>query len=181
MPELYKTLCADPPWQYDNKRTGGNLKSGAGQKYQTLSVNQIRAIPVQTIVHPDSCLLLWVTMPFLPAGLLVMESWGYKYVTAIMWEKTGRLGMGFWFRCQTELCLVGKRGGMKPFRCQQRNVIRAPSAGHSCKPDEFFKLVEPVTPEPRLEMFSRLRRPGWDSWGLESPGGSDVQLSVPEI
>jgi N6-adenosine-specific RNA methylase IME4 len=118
-------------------------------------------------------------MPFLPEGLLVMESWGYKYKASVVWEKVGRLGMGFWFRCQTEICLVGSKGKAKPFHCQSRNIIHAPSPGHSCKPDEFFKLVEPVTPEPRLEMFGRLRHPGWDIWGDQADGGSDVAIEVP--
>lgn len=181
MEKLYRTILADPPWSYDNKRTGGSLKSGADQKYGTLSVRQIRAIPVHTIAHPDSCLLLWVTMPFLPEGLLVMESWGYKYKTSIIWEKIGRLGMGFWFRCQTEICLVGSKGSMKPFHCQQKNIFKALSPGHSVKPDEFFKLVESFIPDPRLEMFARLRRPGWDVWGDQAPEGSDVPLYVPNI
>jgi len=176
---LYRTVTADPLWQYRNMRTGGNLKSGSGQKYGTLSVNQIRAIPVGDVVHPDSCLFLWTTMPFLREGLLVMESWGFRYVTSLVWEKVGRLGMGFWFRCQTEMCLVGARGKMKPLRCQSRNIIHAPPTSHSTKPEEFFKLVTPCTPGPRLEMFGRVRHEGWDVWGAEAQGGSDIDLEVP--
>jgi len=175
----YRTILADPPWKYDNKRTGGNLTSGSAQKYSTLTLEQIKAMPIQDFAHPQSCLLLWITAPLLPEGLSVMEAWGYKYKAIVTWEKLGRLGMGFWFRCQTEFCLIGASKGMKPLRIQKKNIFQARPGEHSQKPEEFFGLIEAAAPSPRIELFARIRREGWDSWGDELEGGSDIYIPIP--
>jgi len=95
------------------------------------------------------------------------------YKTKITWVKTGKLGMGFWLRGQTEDCLVGVRGNIKPFRSSARNVIIAPRREHSRKPDEIYWIIEPIAAQfdlnPKCELFARgAVREGWSFWGLES-------------
>lgn len=170
----FKTICADPPWKYDNQRTGGSMKSGAVQKYPVMDLAQIKALPVSNIADKDCILFLWGTVPLLPWAFEVMDAWGFKYKTCLFWNKIGRRGLGFWFRGQVEVCLLGIRGKVTPFRCQLPNVIEAPISKHSQKPVDFFHLVEPYTPEPRLEMFARTSRLGWYCWGNEVE--SDFQL-----
>ena len=97
MNEAYDVILADPPWAYRNKRTGGSMISGASQKYPTMSVEEICALPIGEIAARDSVLFLWVTTPMMEEGLQVMRAWRFKYKTKIYWRKIMSLGMGFWF------------------------------------------------------------------------------------
>jgi len=106
----------------------------------------------------------------LPEALQTMKAWGFKYKTKITWHKTGRLGLGYWFRGEVEELLFGVRGKVKAFRCQLPNFIEAPVREHSEKPEGFRQMIEVSTaltiPEPkRIELFARKRVPGWDAWG----------------
>jgi len=163
----FKTIVADPPWTYNNKNTGGSMKSGSSAKYSTMSIEKICNMPVKNISDKDSCLFLWATTPLLPEAFEVMKAWGYKYKTAIYWRKIMSLGMGYWWRGQVELCLFGIRGKIKAFRCQKCNIIQSKVRKHSQKPEEFFELIEPVVPAPRIELFARERRKGWASLGFD--------------
>ena len=75
--------------------------------------------------------------------------------------------MGFWLRGQCEICLLGIKGKVKAFRCQERNFIQSKPRKHSQKPEEFFELIDPIVPRPAIELFARQKREGWDSWGDE--------------
>ena len=164
----YKTILADPPWQYRNKRTGGSMISGSSQKYKTLSTKEICNLDlIKNISDKNSILFLWATIPMLPDAFKVMEAWKYKYKTAIIWRKIMSLGMGFWFRGQCEICLMGIKGKIKAFRYQKSNFIQTKLRKHSQKPEEFINLIEPVCLEPKIELFAREKRKGWDSWGNE--------------
>lgn len=149
------------------------MNSGASQKYDTMSLEEICQLPIQSITDDDSVLFLWATTPLLPEALMVMQAWGFKYKTKIVWRKMS-LGIGYWFRIQTEDLLVGVRGNVKAFRCQHPNYLESKRLGHSVKPDEFRELIErctAATPNPRrLELFARgSKAKGWDMWGLEAP------------
>lgn len=168
----YNILYADPGWKYDNQKTGGSHNSGAAQKYTVMTVEEICRLPVPDIAEKDSVLFLWGTVPMLQEALAVMEAWGFKYKTAIFWRKTGRLGLGYWFRGEIEYLLFGVRGKIKAFRCQLPNFLEVPILGHSEKPEEFRTLIEvaasrTIEPQRRIELFARRRVPGWDTWGNE--------------
>jgi len=162
----FRTVVADPPWRYRNRSTGGTHRSGAAQQYRTMTTEEVKRLPVPSIVAADALLFLWVTVPILNETLGVVEAWGFRYKTALFWDKE-RLGMGFWFRGQVELCLVGVRGHPRPFGSQSRNIIRERSKQHSRKPDRFWEMIDPVAPSPRVELFAREERPGWERWGDE--------------
>ncbi len=155
------------------------MKSGSCAKYPTLSTDEIKTLmvdetPVQQIGDKNSVLFLWVPVALLPDGLNVMKSWGYTYKTSILWIKTNkRPGMGFTYRNKAEQCLFGKRGSVPAFRSSKSNVIFAPSEKHSKKPEKFFLHIEPELAQfelnPKIELFSRDIRDGWDGWGLDYP------------
>lgn len=105
----FNCLLADPPWSYRNKKTGGSMKSGAAAHYDTMTLEEICRLKVRNIAEKDSVLFLWATVPMLEEGLVVMRAWGYDYKTMLTWHKEGWLGMGFWFRGQTEHLLFGVR------------------------------------------------------------------------
>lgn len=165
----YKVIYADPPWKYDNEHTGRNLDSGASDKYQVLSVEEICALPVQNIADKECVLFLWVTVPFLEDGFKVLKAWNFKYKTAIFWRKIMSLGMGYWFRGQVEVCLLGVRGNVKAFRSQRPNFIQSKIGHHSKKPYEMYGIIESLELGPKIELFARHKRVGWDAWGNQLP------------
>jgi len=167
----YKTIVADPPWQYNNKKTGGSMQSGATQNYSTLTLDQICHLPVREITEKDAVLFLWCTTPLADYAFEVIDAWGFKYKTKLYWRKIMSLGMGFWFRGQVEECLVCTKGNVKAFRSQSPNIFQSKVREHSRKPEELFNLIDPIIERdgltPKIELFARYRRDGWDCWGNE--------------
>lgn len=172
MPTLYRTMVIDPPW---DEQGSGKSKRGADRHYDLLKTREIvRTILKSGVFRPDpsGChLYLWVTNSFLEDGLKVMGSLDFKYKTHLVWAKDS-YGLGQYFRQQTELCLFGVFGEtlMTTNGEKTSNLIREAKRKHSQKPMLFYSLVERNSPEPRLEMFARTRRYGWDSWGDEIQG-----------
>jgi len=175
----YKLILADPPWEYDNKNTGGSNNRGACQKYTTMSIEDILNMSeeIKQISEKDSCLFLWATTPLLPEAFEVMKGWGYKYKTTIYWRKIMSLGMGYWFRGQVEVCLFGIKGSFKPFHCQRPNFIQTKVRNHSQKPDEMYGIIEGLDINPKIELFAREKREGWDAWGNQVPNHCQKLLS----
>ena len=173
----YQIIYADPPWSYRNRRTGGSMKSGSVSKYETMTLEDICELPVGDICLSNSVLFLWATTPLLPDCLKVLEAWGFHYKTAIYWRKIMSLGMGFWFRGQVELCLMGVRGKLKPFRLQKANFIQSKALRHSEKPEEMRQLIDATgLTGYKIELFARQRVDGWDCWGNEVD--SDIELDA---
>lgn len=172
----YGTLVIDPPWWYE-RSTGLGGKRAAAANYATMTNAEIAALPVRTLAAPNAHLFLWVTNPRLfredrdglgPREML--DVWGFRYVTLLTWHKLGAPGMGWYFRGDTEHVVFGIRGKAPvPPEIRVSNLFAAPRTGHSTKPDAFYEMVEAVSPEPRLELFARRRRFGWDVWGHEAP------------
>lgn len=175
----YKLIYADPPWQYNNKNTGRHLKSGSNDKYFTMPLDDICSLNIKAISSNDCCLFLWATTPLLPDAFKVMDAWGFKYKTVIYWRKIMSLGMGFWFRGQVEVCLMGIKGSVKAFRSQKPNFIQSKVRKHSQKPDELYGIIEGLNLNPKIELFARQRREGWDAYGNEL--SDTIQKKVPVI
>ena len=143
-------------------------------RYETMTTDEICALPVQALVAEPAHLYLWVPNALLPEGLKVMEAWGFEYKSNIVWHKIrkdggsdGR-GVGFYFRNVTELLLFGIRGKkartLAPAR-RQVNMIQSRKREHSRKPDEQYDVIEDCSPGPYLELFARGTRPSWKYWG----------------
>lgn len=170
----YRTIVADPPWRYrthtaPSGRPGRRRLSppNASAQYSTLTAAAIAAMPVSDIAERDAHLYLWATNPLLREAFDVMDAWGFRYITTLTWRKSGGgAGMGYYFRVETEHVLFGVRGDAPiPVDRRERNWFDAPRRGHSVKPPEFFDIVERVSPGPRVELFARQPRLGWDHWG----------------
>jgi N6-adenosine-specific RNA methylase IME4 len=141
-----------------------------------MTIKEICGLPVADIAGERAHLYLWAPNALLPEGLQVMESWGFRYVSNLVWAKRrkdggpdGR-GVGFYFRNVTELILFGVRGSMRtlPPGRRQVNLIETRKREHSRKPDETYEIIEACSPGPYLELFARYPRPGWTGWGDES-------------
>lgn len=172
----YATILADPPWRFLNRTGKVAPEHKRLSRYETLSLDEIKQIPVQSVAGVKSHLYLWVPNALLPEGLEVMKAWGFTYKSNIIWHKVRKdggpdgHGVGFYFRNTTELVLFGIRGSMRtldPGRSQV-NIIRTQKQEHSRKPDELYELIERCSPAPFLEIFARGKRKGWDVFGDQS-------------
>ena len=173
----FGTILADPPWQFQNRTGKVAPEHKRLNRYGTMSLDEICELPVRHIAADPSHLYLWVPNALLPEGLKVMEEWGFRYVSNIVWHKIrkdggsdGR-GVGFYFRKVTEILLFGIKGKnartLSPGRSQV-NMIQTRKREHSRKPDEQYKIIEECSWGPRIELFSRGRRKGWTVLGNQA-------------
>lgn len=176
-PERFQTVLADPPWQFQNRTGKMAPEHRRLNRYGTLKLHDITALPVSDVVTERAHLYLWVPNALLPEGLAVMRAWGFEYKSNLVWHKVrkdggsdGR-GVGFYFRNVTELVLFGVRGArartLAPGR-RQVNLLATRKREHSRKPDELYGIIEACSLGPYLELFARGARPGWRSWGNQS-------------
>jgi N6-adenosine-specific RNA methylase IME4/ParB-like chromosome segregation protein Spo0J len=162
----FPIILADPPYQYDRRWA---VSREIENHYPTMTAEAICALSIVNLATPDAMLFLWAPAPLLTDALNIMTAWGFEYATSAVWVKD-RLGMGVYVRQQHELLLIGKRGlGIVPHPSTlSSSVIAAPRREHSRKPDEVYDLIERMYPElPKIELFARTVRPGWDAWGNE--------------
>lgn len=173
----FRTVMADPPWRFTNRTGKVAPEHRRLDRYSTIELADIKALRVRDVVARNAHLYLWVPNALLPEGLAVMECWGFRYVSNVVWAKRrkdggpdGR-GVGFYFRNVTELLLFGVRGSMRTLAPARRqvNMIETRKREHSRKPDEQYDLIEQCSPGPWLELFARHPRAGWTVWGDESP------------
>lgn len=173
----YRTIYADPPWQFQNRTGKVAPEHKRLSRYETMTLEEIKQLPVADAADDKCHLYLWVPNALLPEGLEVMKAWGFEYKTNIIWEKVRKDGMpdgrgvGFYFRNVTEVLLFGIRGDKNrtlELGRTQVNLIRSMKREHSRKPDEFISLIEGCSSAPYLEMFARGTRPDWDMWGNQA-------------
>ncbi|AEG50212.1 MT-A70 family protein [Sphingobium chlorophenolicum L-1] len=172
----FATILADPPWRFANRTGKVAPEHRRLDRYSTMSLDAIKALPVAQVASKNAHLYLWVPNALLPEGLEVMKAWGFRYVSNIIWAKRridggpdGR-GVGFYFRNVTEILLFGVRGSMRtlaPGRSQV-NMIETRKREHSRKPDEQYELINRCSPGPYLELFARHPHPNWTVWGDEA-------------
>lgn len=170
MPEgMFDVIYADPPWQYENNRS---LRGKADIHYATLPTNEICLLPIQDKIAEDAVLFLWVTNPFIKDGIRVVEEWGFKYKTCMVWVKP-HIANGYYVRSQHELLFIGIKGNFSTPADEDRppSVIHADKGQHSEKPHIVYEIIEKMYPKRRyLELFARNHREGWASWGFEADG-----------
>lgn len=185
-PGGFRTVLADPPWRFSNRTGKVAPEHRRLDRYSTMDLEAIKALRVADVSADNAHLYLWVPNALLPEGLAVMQAWGYRYISNVVWAKRrkdggpdGR-GVGFYFRNVTELILFGVRGSMRtlsPARSQV-NMIETRKREHSRKPDEQYDLIESCSPGPFLELFARHPHEGWTVWGDESPADTQPRGSV---
>lgn len=170
----FRTILADPPWQFQNRTGKVAPEHRRLSRYRTMTFAEIGALPVDGIAAATAHLYLWVPNALLPEGLKVMEAWGFRYKSNLIWHKVrkdggsdGR-GVGFYFRNVTEMLLFGVRGKsartLPPGRSQV-NMIETRKREHSRKPDEQYAIIEACSEGPYLELFARGMRQNWAIWG----------------
>jgi N6-adenosine-specific RNA methylase IME4 len=183
----YNIIYADPPWQYKVYSKKGEGRS-AENHYHTMNIEDIKSLPVESIADDDCILFLWITFPCLLEGIAVMESWGFTYKTCgFNWVKRNKkadtffMGLGFWTRSNSEICILGTKGRPKRVSKAVPQVCDARIMEHSKKPDEIReRIVELCGDLPRIELFARQKYEGWDCLGDEIDG-KDIRKSILEV
>lgn len=178
--EKFGTILADPPWRFANRTGKMAPEHRRLSRYETLTLDEIAALPVADCANDPAHCYLWVPNALLPAGLHVLQSWGFEYKTNLIWHKVrkdggpdGR-GVGFYFRNVTEVILFGVKGKdartLGPGR-RQVNFLATRKREHSRKPDEQYALIEACSWGPYLELFGRGTRDNWTVWGNQAEPG----------
>ncbi len=184
----YRVIYVDPPWQFKAWSHRGEGR-GAVQHYPCMGQDEIKSLPVPELCAEDAVLFLWVVQPMLPEALQLIDAWGFEYRTvAFVWIKVSKffshfqnemfndegvdakMGLGYHTRSETEQCWLAIRGkGYKKKSHAVRQIIYEGLRDHSRKPDQAIERIEQLTGDiPRIELFARQRRNGWDAWGNES-------------
>lgn len=169
---FYPVIYADPPWKFGVYSEETGREKSAENHYPTMDTASICDLMAEigSPMPPDSVLFLWATNPMLPDAFRVMAAWGFTYVHHWIWDKEVA-GTGYWGRDRHELLLIGKRGQPPaPLPGTQPETVHRERKGrHSAKPEFFAEQIERLFPGvPKLELFCRSPRPGWDAWGYEA-------------
>jgi len=162
----YTTVYLDPPWDYRDS----NVQGAAAHEYSTMTVEQIAALPVRRLLPEDGGhVWMWTTWPMHRDGAphRLLEAWGLEWSGEIVWDKE-KLLLGRWTRVQSEILILAVAGKVPRFAADVRGVHREESEEHSKKPEAFYDLIERFSPGPRIELFARRARDGWDRWGNEA-------------
>lgn len=179
----YKIIYADPAWQFNSKKSGGSMKSGAAQKYTVTSIEDMKALPVADIAADDALLAMWWVGAMPQEAIDLIEAWGFRLVNmnGFVWNKLTQnnkpfFGMGYYTRAGSETVAIAVKGKFKPeskavravFNAESQIQFEAKVSRHSKKPPQVRDLlVELCGDVPRIELFSRDRVDGWDCWGDE--------------
>ena len=171
----YRTIYLDPPWPYDRRVLG---RRALDEIYAggVMSLEDLGRLPIARLGREDDRFYVWMwcTWPKIRDGFHqeVLDAWKLKWVSEIVWDKV-TMGQGRRMRKQTEILLLAVPAGQSSLlleRKDQRDLVQVRrGTQHSGKPEEFRRLIETLTPEPRIELFARSHPPSWDVWGLEAP------------
>lgn len=164
----YVVLEADPPWQFKDALPGKGR--GAIKHYPTMSLEEIKKFPIPEL-DERPLLFLWRVASMQQEALDVCKAWGFDPKAEIVWAKP-QIGMGHYIRNAHEVCIIGARKGSSQ-RIITKNIpswFVAKRGRHSAKPDEFYDIVDKLVGDvPKVRLFARKHRLGWDSLGNELP------------
>lgn len=178
----YGIIYADPPWSYSDKHCSG----AALNHYSTMTIDELKTLPVKDIAAADCTLFIWATYPKMQEALDIITAWGFKYRSiAFQWIKLNKSGSGFffglgrWTRGNSEPCLIAVKGKPKRISASVGQLVLSPLRNHSQKPPIVHdKIVELMGDLPRIELFARDKVLGWDCWGDQAPTESEPQIML---
>ena len=183
MGKKYEIIYCDPPWQFNNKKTGGSMKSGAASHYLTTGIEGLKSMPINDIAADNCTLIMWYVGSMPQEAIDLVAAWGFtiKNMNGFVWNKLtvkGKpfFGMGFRTRAGSESAIIATKGKPKVNSHSVRAVHSFPVSKHSKKPIEFRDLIVELCGDlPRLEMFARESAEGWDVFGNEAPNSIEIK------
>jgi N6-adenosine-specific RNA methylase IME4 len=170
----YGSIVIDPPWEFVTYSAKGVTAKGAGGQYSTMTLDDIKAMPVVDLCAKNCLVWCWATSPMLHIQFDAVKAWGLRILTTGVWVKTtpmGKLafGTGRWLHCASEPFILCARGKPRVYSLTERTVLMAPLGRHSEKPSAAYRMLERMAPDVRrADIFGRRERGGYDSWGHES-------------
>ena len=175
--ERFAIIYADPPWDYKGQLQhagkGSGDSGGAMRHYPTVTLDELKRLPIERIAADDGLLFMWSSSPHLDQAIDLGKAWGFAWATiAFVWNKM-KTNPGFYTLSQCELCLVFKRGKIPSPRGARnvRQLVEVERGKHSSKPAEVRQRIETMFPnQNKIELFARERIAGWTPWGLEASG-----------
>lgn len=166
-PDKYAVIELDPPWSYEEQKLAAPGNRNAEDKYPTMTLAEIRNLPVNVLAAENCHLYLWTTANHIRHGWSLLEAWGFTYKSLLIWHKP-HMGLGHYYRNQAEFVLFAVKGTLPLLRHDMPNVFTwEVERTHSKKPDGFYEMVEECSPSPRVRLFARSQREGWTSWGAD--------------
>jgi N6-adenosine-specific RNA methylase IME4 len=177
-----KVFLLDPPWKYD---FSNNIEDTVEYHYPPMELDEIIQNTPRMGIPNDAILFLWATAPKLLEALELMNAWGFTYKTHAIWDKEVA-GIGFWFRGQHELLLVGTKGKASPPQIKEfvvPSVFKEKKTKHSKKPLYFYEIIEKYFPEEKgywYEMYAREKRKNWIQVGNELESELCVSIATPK-
>jgi len=176
----FRTIVADPPWDYDGdkkRHPGRSPRKLPSDYYPCIKMSRLIEMDVESLAAKNSHIYIWCTVAFVEEAHQLARAWGFSPKSVLTWAKES-YGVGWYFRGQTEHLVFGIRGSLPIDRSVRVSTLfTAPKLRHSEKPLIAYKIIEHVSPGPRLELFARQPRDGWSVWGNEVQ--NDVELIVP--
>jgi len=171
----YNTVVIDPPWDitFTGKvnRTGKIKEKNRREKlpYKTMTLGEIAIFPMQNFANIGAHVYLWTTNKMLRTAFRVLDKWGIFFHLCMPWVKPSGICPCMGYQFASEFCLLGFYGNpmQKFIGMGKPNWVKAMYGSHSTKPDCFYELVEQMSPAPRIDIFARRKREGWDVWGDE--------------
>lgn len=168
----FNTVVIDPPWPIT---MAGQFKSRHSRPtelpYETMTLDQIKALPINSLLNPGAHVYLWATNKTLRDAYAVLDAWGIRFHQVLVMTKPSGMTPSLGYIFGTEFCLLAINGSpMQKFRkCGTLNHFSRPATkgGHSVKPDYFYSMVETMSSGPYADIFSRKKRDGWELWGDE--------------
>lgn len=175
----YKTIVFDPPWPM--KKTEMDAKSnGTEVDYPIMSIEEIKKFPLQNMAHDNCHLYLWTTLRHLPMAFKLAEHWGFKYECLMTCVKNLGITPSSRWMHSTDHVLFCTKGRLPLLKSGQRLDFAAETSVHGLRPDVFYDLVQDVSPGPKIDVFARKRREGWDVFGNEVEGKENELIGVDE-
>jgi len=165
----YRILYCDPPWRYNDSGviTENDNYGRAERHYPTMSLSELKDLPIKNMADDNAILFMWSTSPMLESAFELVNSWGFKYKSLFVWYKV-KHNFGHYNSVRQELLLVCTKGSCTPDKLKLFNSVQQieRSKVHSQKPEEFRKIIETLyTWGNKIELFARKRTNGWDVWG----------------
>jgi N6-adenosine-specific RNA methylase IME4 len=173
----YNTIVIDPPWEVKAGCEWGSGGKSRDLVYPTMTLDQIKTMSIKDIAAEGCHLYIWTINKYIKETYEIAKAWGFKPSTLLVWaKKPNGIGLGGTYSLTTEFILFARRGTLNAMKRVDTTWWLWQRKKHSEKPNEFYNLIKKVSPEPRIDIFSRRCIAGFDSWGDEAPNEKQEEL-----